>query len=130
MALKGKSRGIGKAPVVGDGAARSVAAPGPGFADVTTTTTDEVVDLTQYAGVYVRIQVTGDDHYVSFQEATGGTNSTAANALDASGFFQDDDIPEIIPANEYRDYVVPRKRPFLTYRSVSTTGGAIRIWRS
>ena len=130
MALEGKSRGIGKAPVVGDGAARSVAAPGPGFADVTTTQTDEDVDLSAYAGMYVRVQVYGDDHYVSFQEATGGSNSTAANALDSSGLFQDDDIPEIIEANHYRDYVVPRKRPFLTYRSISTTGGEIRVWRS
>lgn len=129
MAQSTYSRGVGKAPTVSDGAARSLATPGPGFADVTTTTTDEDLDLTQYIGVYIRVQVYGDAHYVSFQADTGGANSAAANALDADGFFQDDDIPEIIADGDFRDYVVSRGRPFLTYRAVSGTG-AIRVWRS
>lgn len=113
-------------PVVSRGAADSVAAPTEGWADVTTTTTSEEVNLSAYGRRYVYIEATGDDHYIIFTNTSGqaivtGTAATVGTAA----------VPRLVPVGAGRgiSVVVPEKYSIMRYRAVSGTG-ALRVTRT
>lgn len=116
-------------PTVADGAARSIAGPTEGWADVTTSTTDEYVNLELYAGRYVTIEATSADHFVlfinesDFEKATPTTITTGAVATVG------DPCPRTVVAGTSIDVVVPSGRTVLVYRTVSGTG-KLRVTRS
>lgn len=98
-------------------AAASVVGPTVGFCDATTSTTDEDVDLTEWAGRYVDIYCETEDHYVYFADATGGAAVLTAQSVGTVA------IPaRINKAGEGKGFVVPKEAPFLTYRAVTGTG--------
>ena len=102
-----------KNSTVAAAAAQSVQGPTVGFADVTTTTSVESVDLSAWADRYVTIACEDEDHYICF----GTTISLSAGAVGTAG------IPRrITKDNEGRDFVVPRNAATLYYRAVSGTG--------
>jgi len=101
---------------VNDKEARSVTGPSEGMADVNTSTTVEYLNLTAYAGRYVRISVRGDAHYLSFGDSGsftmnvgGATTSTAYVAFEMA-----DGTAE--------HFAVPRDNPYLGFRAISGAG--------
>lgn len=125
------AKGRSKYSVVPDGAARSVAGPSEGWADVTTSTTAESIDLSIYAGMYVEIQVEDQAHYVAFVEsaatalATGAAGTVSSGALTAAAAA----VPRKIPADGSIHRVVPAGAPILKYATLTGTG-KIRVLRS
>ena len=94
----------------------SVNGPTVGFADVTTSTSDENVDLSTWKGRYVEITTTTAAHYILFDSDGTTTIETGAGAVG------DTDIPGIIAADSSKHMIVPVSNPFLIYRTVSGTG--------
>lgn len=106
---------------VADAHARSVTGPTVGFCDATTTTTDESVDLSAWAGRYVEIYCEGDDHYVCFSASSAETIETGAQAVGTAA------VPIRIYVGQAGVHrLVPRKATFLIYRAVAGTG-VIRV---
>lgn len=108
---------------VPDGASRSIAGPSVGFADVATSTTDESADLSDWAGTYVTIEAFTGDHFFAFSDVTGDTIHTTAAVVGTAM------VPRTVKEGTSVDVVVPRGRPFLTYRTV-TGAGVLRVTRS
>ena len=114
-----------KFPSVSYGAANSIAAPTEGWADATTTTTPENIDLTAWAGSYITIECETDDHYVLFDTDGSTTIQAGAQATVGSG-----DVPRTIYSGAPNPpMVVPPGKPFLVYRAVAATG-TLRVTRS
>lgn len=116
--------GVARYPTVPDGAARSVAGPTEGFADVTTSTTAESFDLSAWAGRYVKIYCETQAHYFAFV-ATAATalNESAATSATAAV------VDRLEAGGDGVQVVVPGSHPFLKYKAITGTG-TIRVIRS
>lgn len=106
-----------KFPTVPAGAAQSVAGPTQGWADASTSTTEEYIDLSAWRGHYVTIEAETVDHYIAFTTAASGTIVTGAAATVGTAL-----VPRTVVAGQSIDVVVPKGAPFLVYRTVSATG--------
>ncbi len=104
-------------PTVSDSAALTVGIPSVGIADVTTSTTDEYLDLSAFVGKYVTITCEDQKHYIAACEATGTPTITLAAATTPTkyvGFPIAADIPfHCVPS---------RDLPRLIVRTATGTG--------
>lgn len=101
--------------------ARTVKGATVGFCDATTSTTTEYVDLSEWAGRYVKIYCETSDHYFCFGAATGFTMDVDAAAVGTLY------VPDRVDAGGAGTHVViPRNKPWLGYRTVSGAG-VIRV---
>ena len=112
---------------VSDGAARSVAGPSSGgFADITTSTTDEAADLEDFVGHYVYIEGEIEDHWIGFSDDIAATIDITANTV-----ADDDLVPRGVPAGLGSGIHVVVTRRYCIYRGVAGAGAAtLRITRS
>lgn len=93
--------------------------PVTGFCDITCTTAEEEVDLSTLAGRWVRLQCEIQDLYIMFT-ATGGTMDVNAAALGGI-------VPIVLRVGDTMDFLVQSNRAFLQYRTITGTGGFLRV---
>ena len=100
--------------------ALSVAGPTVGFCDASTSTTTEYVDLSDYVDRYVTITCETANHYVCFVANDSATLDTDAASLGTENVV----FPVIAVDNGGQGvpFVVPKAKPFLAYRTISSTG--------
>lgn len=103
-------------PVVPDGASRSIVGPTVGWCDATTSTSDENVSMSAWAGHYITIEAITADHYIAFSDDPAETIETGAASVNTLA------VPRTIPAGQSIDVVVPKGSYYLIYRTVSGTG--------
>lgn len=107
---------------VADAHARSVMGGQVGWADVTTSTSEETVDLSAWAGLYVLIECEIDDHYFAFMADAATALDTDAAAVGTVG------VPEIVhTGSEGKHRVVPEDRPILRYRTLVSAAASLRV---
>lgn len=106
---------------VSEAAARSIVGPTVGWSDASTSTTDEEIDLSAWAGRYVRIEVYTADHYICFTDTSGSAITTGVAATVGTVM-----VPWTIAAGDSIQCVVPTSATILVYRTTAATGG-IRV---
>lgn len=122
--------GMTNFPTVSRGVADSVAAAqeDQGFQQ-TAVTAEGSVDLSAWAGLYIRVQVIGDDYDVCFVEAAATTISTGNIAVGAAGAVAER-IAKADTTGDKTQMVVPGKKTILKYKPVNGTSSTIRITRA
>ena len=124
---RGLPLGGGRFPTVPDSAARSVAAPTEGFIRGTATTVSTAVDMSLWAGRYIKLVAIGTDIDYAWQSsATGRALITVSCAVGtASG------VADRLFSSTKEHMVVPHNNYFLRYKAVSTSGTRqLRVFRS
>ena len=81
-------------------------------------------DLTQFKGRYVEIMCETNDLYCVFVATTSTTPTTSATSD-----FVTADVAKTLAAGESIHRVVPKDKPYLAYKQVSSAGN-ICIWPS
>jgi len=89
--------------------------PTLGLADVSTSTTQESLDLSQLAGRYVEIFVDVDTYVAGDTDGTGSITLLAATTPTNL-------VPAIAYAGVPNAYVVPEDKPFLLYQTLAGSG--------
>lgn len=92
--------------------------PTVGYADASTSTSQESVDLSAYEGTYVLIWGESADHYCAFAENSSVSMDVDAAALGTAAV----PFPVASGAAGAVEFVVPRKRTVLLYRTISGSG--------
>lgn len=111
-----------KVTTVSQAAADSVQGSQGGFCDATTSTSEEGLDLSAFAGRYVKIYCETVDHYYTFAPSgvTGVLDETAKST------YTDYVVDRLEFGARGTHEIVPREKPVLRFKAVSGTG-KIRI---
>lgn len=106
-----------KTSIVAPGQAQSVQGATVGFCDATTSVSDERVDLSTWAGRYVKIYCESADHYFCFSASDTETIETGAQVVGTLAV-----ADRVDQGGQGVHVVVPVNAPILVYRTVSGAG--------
>lgn len=104
--------------------ANTIEAPTVGFADVSTSTSVEYVDLSDYAGGYVTISCETDTHYIAFGPSNSFTMDVDAAAVGTNY------VAFPVTTSEKFSCVVHADNPFMAYRTLTSGAAIIRVHKS
>lgn len=113
-----------KFPTVPAGAAHSIVGPTQGWCDASTSTSDETIDLSVWAGHYITLEAETADCYVAFTNDATDTIVTGVAATVGTAM-----VPRTVSVGVAVDVVVPKGASIMVYRTVSGTG-VLRAVRS
>lgn len=111
---KPSQQSIGQAP------ARAITGPTVGWADDTVSTSAESVDLSEWAGLRVRIEAEGDVVYFAFGTSSDTLQTGSASVGTAA-------VAQRVSNGGWRYRVVPKDRPVLHYKAKDNSGVTLRV---
>ena len=107
--------------------ADTIQGPTCGLADATTSGTEETMDCSAFAGMYVKVYCEEDDHYFAFSlpTVTGAVLVTIAATTPT-----DYVVDRVDKGGPGCFVVVPKEKTLLHYKSVNGSAGVLRVLRA